>query len=143
MRKIIRGSRYDTDSAKKICSWANSWDVRSIDYVEETLYRTKAGKYFLHGIGGAHTPYAEPDGDGNWSNGELITPMTDEAAREFAEKHMDADDYEAAFGAVSEPIGITVQLPEALLEELDNRKGKASRSEVVIAALKAYFAGKE
>lgn len=139
MKKIINGSRYDTGTAKKICSWENTLDVRDIDYEAETLYRTKAGKFFIHGEGGAHTPYAESDGLGHWSNGELITPITEADAREFAERHMDADEYEAAFGAVSEPIGITVQLPEALLTELDSRKGKASRSEVVIAALKAYF----
>lgn len=53
MRKIINGARYDTDTAKKLGHWESGEDCREFSYYEESLYRTKAGKYFIHGAGNA------------------------------------------------------------------------------------------
>lgn len=42
MRKQIRGVLYDTDTAREIARWESD-----IEGVDEVLYRTKSGKYFI------------------------------------------------------------------------------------------------
>lgn len=101
MKKIINGKVYDTDTAKELGSWANGgW--RDFGHMEETLYRKKTGEFFLHGEGGPSTKYAQAVDQNSWSGGERIMPMTFAEAREWAEKHLDADEYEAIFGTVTE-----------------------------------------
>ena len=46
--------------------------------------------------------YSKSVGMNEWTGSERITPMDYKAAREWAEEHMDADDYQAEFGEVSE-----------------------------------------
>lgn len=102
MKKIISGAKYDTETAKEIGSWYNTADQHNFNYVEETLYRTKSGRYFLHGEGGASSRYASHDPDGHSSSGEKIIPLSRENAQEWAEEHMDGDEYEAVFGEIPE-----------------------------------------
>ena len=84
-----------------------------------------------------------PKQDGNWGWGEEITPITEDAAREWAEKYLDGNTYEAAFGEVVEDARLNVLLPQELLDKLDARvtAGGGNRSEVVRAALRAYLEG--
>ena len=78
-----------------------------------------------------------------WGWGEEITPITEDAAREWAEQHLDSAAYEAAFGEVVEDARLNVLLPQELLDKLDARvtAGGGNRSEVVRAALRAYLEG--
>lgn len=104
MKRIIDGRKYDTDTAIEVARHSNEGYVRCGDFnwIDEALYRKKKGEYFLAGEGGANTEYAErlPD---NWrSGGERITPMSKEEAMDWAEKYMDADEFEAEFGPVEE-----------------------------------------
>lgn len=141
MKKIINGSRYDTETAKQLGWFENTPDVRDLHYYSEVLYRTKAGKYFIYAEGGAASSVAEQTGSNSWSSGECIRPVSEAAARQWAEQHMDADAYTQAFGEPEEDARFTVVLPESLLEKLDARKvaDSLSRSEVVINALRAYL----
>lgn len=84
-----------------------------------------------------------PKQDGNWGWGEEITPITEDDAREWAEKYLDGNTYEAAFGEVVEDARLNVLLPQELLDKLDARvtAGGGNRSEVVRAALRAYLEG--
>lgn len=67
----------------------------------DDLYRKRNGEYFLHGQGHALTKWACSYGDmSGW--GEEIVPMTEEEAREWAEKHLDGEEYEEIFGAIEE-----------------------------------------
>ena len=102
MKKIINGKSYDTETAKKVAMWSNNLSYRDFNWVEETLYRKKTGEYFLHGEGGPMSRYAEATGTNSWSGGERIMPMTYAEATEWAEKHLDGDEYEQIFGAVVE-----------------------------------------
>lgn len=102
MKKIINGRKYDTDTAIEVGFWKNMGDTRNFEYVCETLYRKRTGEYFLYGEGNAASKYAKSLGDNTWGGGEAITPLTIDSAREWAEKHLDADDYEKEFGEVSE-----------------------------------------
>lgn len=100
MKKIINGRRYDTDSAKKLAEWETMRG--NFSYICETLYRKSTGEYFIHGEGGPASKYAETIGLNQWSGGERIMPLTVQEAQEWAEEHLDGDDYEEIFGAVDE-----------------------------------------
>jgi len=52
MKKIIKGSLYNTDTAKFLgCIEPAGQNTNDLNFFRETLYRTKSGKYFLHGEG--------------------------------------------------------------------------------------------
>lgn len=108
MRKIINNRRYDTDTAERVGYWDNGMDGHDFRHESATLYRKRSGEYFLHEEGGAMTRFAERDGLGSWTGGDLITPLDYDMARAWAEKHMDADEYEAEFGEVGEGEGDAV-----------------------------------
>lgn len=136
MKKIINGSRYDTDTAKRLGYWENGPDIRDLFWCSESLYRTKAGKYFLHGSGGRGSRYASAP------NGGQIIPITEDGAKAWAEKKLDGDAYDAAFGSVDDgTTQVASYLPSSLLAKLDNYKAahNMSRSDIIIAALRAYL----
>ena len=132
MKKIINGKLYDTEKAKEVGSWSNGGSWRDFSHVEETLYRKKTGEFFLHGAGGPQTKYAESCGQNQWSGGELITPLTYESAQEWAEEHLDADEYQAIFGEVSEDDGtkttITFSVSAATAATIRRRADAAGMS---------------
>ena len=99
MKKVIEGALYNTATAKEIGSWHNG--SRGFNWCKETLYRTKAGKYFLDGEGGANSKYSSQSGN-TWYDGERIIPVTPSAAAIWAEEHLDADEYTAEFGEPDE-----------------------------------------
>ena len=101
MKKVINGRLYNTDTATCLGGYSFS-STRDFRYIEEYLYRTKRGSYFLHGEGGPLTKYREQVGQNEWGYGEDILPLTEEEAREWAEVHMDGDEYIDAFGAPEE-----------------------------------------
>ncbi|MDO5106886.1 MAG: hypothetical protein Q4D39_01280 [Coriobacteriaceae bacterium] len=67
--KMFEGKRhvYDTEKAEALGSCAFSYFGDPAGY-EETLYKTKGGLFFLCGIGGEESPYAE---------GEDIRPISE------------------------------------------------------------------
>ena len=145
MKKVIGGSRYNTETARVMGRWTNGLLPGELEYISETLYRTKAGKYFLYGEGGPKTVYSERTTTG-WKGGESITPLEEEQAREWAEEHLDADEYEGIFGAVDEPnlIAVTVNVTLACRAKLDILKAKTGRSvsQIVELAVMSYDSGK-
>ena len=70
--KMFEGKRhvYDTEKAEALGSCAFSYFGDPAGY-EETLFKTKGGLYFLCGIGGEESPYAE---------GEDIRPISEAEA---------------------------------------------------------------
>ena len=101
MKKIIRGKKYDTDTATSICIYDNELPNDDFNYIYEELFIKRTGEYFLHGTGGAKTKYAKADGD-MICGGSAIIPIEDEQAKEFIEKHSTPNVYERYFGEVSE-----------------------------------------
>lgn len=110
MKKIINGKLYNTETAKELGGWADYGSWRDFQHIEETLYRKKTGEYFLFGEGGPATKYAEAEGQNSWTGGRRIMPMTYDEAREWAEKHLEADEYEAIFGEIVEDDGAGKQV---------------------------------
>jgi hypothetical protein len=101
MKKIINGKRYDTNTAKLmgIAKYSHPRDFR---HWQEELYRKQTGEFFLYGIGGPLSPYARQTGQNQWSGDEKIRPLSLEEAQSWAEKHLDADEYEEIFGRIEE-----------------------------------------
>lgn len=102
MKQIINGKKYDTKTATFLGDYQNTWDRGDFHHYSEELYRKRTGEYFLYGEGGPMSHYSRQTAMNEWSGGERITPLTEDEAREWAEKHLDADDYEEIFGEVDE-----------------------------------------
>lgn len=132
MKKIISGRMYNTETATLVAEWSNACGVRDFNYCAETLYRKRGGEYFLHGKGGAASKYARSSGQNVWSGGEQIIPLSYDNACQWAEEHLDADEYEAEFGEVPEDEGevvpISVRVSPAAKTALDRLAAKTGRS---------------
>jgi hypothetical protein len=121
MKKVIAGALYNTDTAQELGYVEPAGSNRSdFNYFCETLYRTKSGKYFLHGKGHGNSRYGEWHGNtGGW--GEQIRPYTPEEAREWAEENLTADEYSAVFGEPEEASDTKEILNISISAELKSR----------------------
>lgn len=102
MKKIINGKTYSTDTAKAVGEYTNGIGSRDFSRFDECLYRKKTGEYFLYGEGGPMTRYAVASGSNSWSGGSRIMPMSYDEAKDWAEKHLTPEEFEAEFGEVDE-----------------------------------------
>jgi hypothetical protein len=102
MKKIINGKKYDTETATCVASWSANCSTTDFGYFSEQLFSKRTGEFFLYGHGGAMSKYSVSYGNGDWGGGEKIIPLTYQAAQEWAENHLDGDEYEAIFGEVVE-----------------------------------------
>ena len=96
MKKIINGRRYCTDTAVP-CGEYEYGEKGTSEHYSEVLYRKSTGEFFIHGVGGPASPYAEEVEINSWRGGEAIKPLTDEEARKWAEKHLTGEEYEKIF----------------------------------------------
>lgn len=140
MNKIIRGKRYDTETAKELA--VESWSYpNNFDWWQETLYQKRTGEFFLHGEGGANSKYAEAIEQNCWGSGEKIIPLSYEEAQEWAEKYLDADEYEKIFGKIqdgSTVISLSISNEaNAKLKRMATEKGISASALVEKMLLKA------
>lgn len=98
MKKVIHGKVYDTEKAKRIGEYEPSPYRTDFHYFCETLYQKKTGEYFLHGAGNAASKYSRSCGQNEWCGSEQIKPLTYKEAQEWAEEHLDGEDYCEIFG---------------------------------------------
>lgn len=82
MKKIIDNKIYDTNTAETITTWNNGYPEGNFKYCSQTLYRTKGGRWFLYGEGGAMSIYATHCGS-MYSGGKDIYSLTDGEAFEW------------------------------------------------------------
>ena len=101
MRKVIKGRTYNTETSKCVGEWSNGLYINDFSYCSEDLYKNTKGTYFLLGEGGPLSKYAVTYGN-DTSGSKGVVPMTVEEAQEWAEEHLDAEDYEAEFGVQEE-----------------------------------------
>lgn len=130
MKKIINGKLYNTDTARHIGSWYSNITDR-LYWVNETLYQKQRGEFFLHGEGGPGSKYAEPSGQGSWSSGEKIIPLSYDAAQAWAEEYLDANAYQAAFGPVEEDdstVRRLISMPASVEERIKREAAQAGMS---------------
>lgn len=126
MKKIINGKKYDTETAQELGTWENTADASDFNWTAETLYQKRTGEFFIFGEGGPASRYAVAEGTNWWSGGKKILPLSWEAAREWAEEHLDADAYEGIFGEVTEGDGGRVVLSLSLDAAAANRARQAA-----------------
>ena len=98
MKKIIKGKLYDTTTAKRLGEYEPRPNTSDFHWYCETLYQKKTGEFFLHGEGNAASKYSKSCGQNEWCGSEKIMPMTFKEAQEWAEKHLDGDEYCEIFG---------------------------------------------
>jgi hypothetical protein len=67
------------------------------NYIDESLYRTKAGRFFLAGEGGAMTKYAESDGNTRWGASGMFVMSEGEALEWCENRNVDPDIIEKFF----------------------------------------------
>jgi len=127
MKKIIKGKKYDTDTATYITRYTHS-NKTDFGYYEEILYRKRTGEYFLYGEGGPASKYAGPAGLNSWIGCTRIMPLTYKDALTWAEKHMTAEEFESEFGEIEETgekrmvaISITVTAIDSLKRAAQDR----------------------
>ena len=132
MKKIINGKRYDTDTAERVGTWDNGHFTSDFQYCSEDLYRKRSGEYFLHGEGGALSKYAVHSGNDSIS-GENIRPLTLAQAQEWAEEHLDGDEYEKIFGAVDESSEKTTTSISLTAADLKLIKEKATKEGMTLS----------
>lgn len=97
MKKIINRLTYDTATATSCAVFYNGLSGSDFGYLRETLYRTRKGRFFLHGQGGASTWCADRVGNGAWG-GEKIRALTEaEAMQWIEERHIDPDQVSGIF----------------------------------------------
>ena len=140
MKKVIQGVLCDTSTAKHLGS-ASYLGSRDFAHWSEELYRTKSGKYFLYGEGGPASRYAVTIGQNEWSGGEKIQLLSRETAMEWAEEHLDGDEYIAAFGNPEETEkAMSVILPLKTRERLEVLKAETGMtfSEIIARAVDGY-----
>lgn len=101
MKKIINGKLYNTETAKEMAHFDNGLGGGDFGHYYEDLYLKKTGEWFLYGSGGPMSIYGEPYSNG-WVGGSEIIPYTEEEAKDWAVRHLDADEYMKLFGEVEE-----------------------------------------
>lgn len=132
MKIIKNGKVYDTSTARLVAAHAQGYGRDSGKYTEQ-LYRKRTGEYFLSGEGGPGSKYAEQFG-GGWISGSRIIPLSYEQARQWAEEHLDADEYEAEFGAVAEDDSRTTLTLSVTGSAAEAARRAASRAGVSLSA---------
>ena len=97
MKRVINGLTYNTDTAEEIGQDDNGLGTSDFRFYDETLYKTKKGRFFLAGEGGALTKWAEAYGDMS-GFGSGIIALDKKDALEWCESHdIDSDIIEEHF----------------------------------------------
>lgn len=97
MKKLINGKMYNTETAEEIATWSNSYYPSDFHYCQETLYKTKKGAYFLHGVGGALSRYSVPVGNNGRGGGSEIVALTADQAFDWMEENGLTEEAEKEF----------------------------------------------
>lgn len=127
MKKIINGKVYNTETATRVGFYEVGFQG-DIDYVSEELYRKKNGEFFVYAEGGAATSYATSRGSDGYAAGEAITPMTYDEAAQWAEQHLNGEEYEQIFGEIEEnddPVQIHISMTAAESEIIKRNAAQA------------------
>lgn len=128
MKKVIDGSLYNTETAKMVGEYEPGYARNDFHFYTETLYVTKAGKFFLHGEGNAASPYNRQVALNEWTGGEKIIPAIPEEARKWAEENLTAQEYADYFGEPEEASEEKIVATISILKDT-KRKLEAIRQE--------------
>ena len=97
MKKIINGKTYNTETAELIGDYSQSYP-NDFNYIEEALYVTKKGGYFLAGGGGAMSKYSRSVDQNSYCGGSGMHVIPKGEALAWCERHdIDSDTIEHFF----------------------------------------------
>jgi hypothetical protein len=101
VKAIINRKRYDTDApfTTLVASWNSGHNYGDFCRVDESLYRTGKGSWFILGEGGPATVYRRPSGSSGWVGSRKIRPLTPDEACDWLEEHNWPEEIEVWFGA--------------------------------------------
>lgn len=102
MKQVIDGKLYNTETAEEVGHYDNALGCGDFRYIRESLYKTKRGRFFLAGEGGAMTKYSQGCGNNVRCEGSGIFPLGIEEAKEWMEAHGTTEEYIKAFGEPEE-----------------------------------------
>lgn len=145
MKRVIRSSLYNTETAREVGSIApNGLESDDFSHFSETLYCTKAGKYFLHGEGHANSRYGVWRGNtGNW--GEKIIPYSYAQAEVWVKENLSAEIYASEFGETKNEsdykVPLSLVIPPEIKRMLEKMRATSgdSISKIVEHILIEYF----
>ena len=83
-RAVIDGKIYDTETATHICECGNDYGRSDFKFVDQDLYRTPRGRFFLAGEGGPMSHWCRSVGDG-YTGGCGIKQVCPGDARDYME----------------------------------------------------------
>jgi hypothetical protein len=95
--RIINGRRYNTATATKIASWDNGMGYSDFRHIDEDLYRTPKGVFFIVGEGGALSKYAQSCGNNSTCGGVEWEVLSEEQAQAWLEDHDETEALEKYF----------------------------------------------
>lgn len=91
MKAVIGGKLYDTAAAEEIAAYSRGYRG-DFDRIEETLYKTSKGTFFLSGAGGPRSKYGYSPRQNELAGGEKIIVLTEAEALQWCEdRGVDAD----------------------------------------------------
>ena len=90
MKSTINRQVYDTAKATLVAEDWNNLGRNDFHALQEQLYVTAKGNWFIYGWGGAMTKYADHEGNSS-SEGERIVPMTRDETLAWCEEHSAQD----------------------------------------------------
>ena len=135
--RVSGGHVYDPKKARVIGSYyrGEEFDPEGDEIparsIWERLQRTKAGRYFVFGVGGKDTRYAQPTKKGTeWQAGSSVTPVSREDADAWARKHLTNAEWKAEFGTPdpSAMRTISVKVPEAVYRAIRDEASELGKS---------------
>ena len=118
MKKVIDGKLYNTETAKEL---GHDGGGDRFSRWHEELYQKRTGEFFIYGEGGPMTRYAVSISDNSWSGGSKIIPLSVGKAREWAEEHLDAEEYAEIFGMPdedAEPVALNIMIDADLMARI-------------------------
>lgn len=98
MQRTLKGQRYDTETATKVCK-IEIGTHKDSNFLYCALYqRVRSKDFFIAGIGGYITRFAKLNVLGGYDSGPKLLPITGEQARQLAEQFADSTVVERFFG---------------------------------------------
>jgi len=93
MIKLYHGRTYNTRTAFERATWRNDGDFTDYTHIEETLYETRNGYFFLFCQGGFLTAYARYKPTNRSRGNQIIIPLDIPQAAEWASKRVSTEEF--------------------------------------------------
>jgi hypothetical protein len=84
---VIDGKLYSIHNAERVANHNPVSDPGDFRYLNETLYLTENGEFFIAGEGGAQTTYSTRIDSTTTAGGSAIVPKTRDEARRWCEQN--------------------------------------------------------